>query len=1383
MKSRSRRDSADRSLKHWRERLLDLSRRNPLLYFNGSRGTKIRIARPGLEEVYDAIVVREKALTLPKPRPVNSDLEPPMLSRTAVDEQVDEQVVAEIPGDLSIDYSVGSARDVAELQRKLRRLWKNARASLEELGVNTLYLALGAVEWREAEQADSYDRAPLILVPAKLDPKDGDAFRLSCFERDARLNPVLDFKLRATYGVTLPSFDAYSGLDGGDPRPQEWLERVREVVGALDWRVRDEVWLSHFSFEKLVMYEDLGLPGTPEAVRGHPVLGALVQVREYEAKPVPSELSPPGAEAFDRPDLFPVVDADSSQLEVLAAVASGNSLTVEGPPGTGKSQTIVNIIAQALRKGKTVLFVSEKRAALEVVYRRLEQRGLDRFCLELHSHRTQRASLVSQLHAELDRVDESPDTVDEGEFEYRTALRRRLDEYVRELHEPRGESRLTAFQVQGQLAKLSATPDVDAPLPLSAIDISPAQEREMREALRAITATSVWDRERDHPWRDAKPEGPEFVVGRNLDRTLEEFGVAIRALDDIGRRLRRSPCGSLKLGRVKDLPAVLTVLRALGEPPPAVVAVGGRIATDTMTAAREHVCSGLLVAGSDGKILSRYAKRYHRWWWRLTPMYVHDKLTIARAVGRRVRWQDALLLLTAATKYRKVFKQMAGIMGAPPGGRPDRLRGKSGDAGSIAVATAVLLGRLFEEGIRLPDDLARNLLRDPLAVHKIASQFSRELASVSNQLHRALPPIQGLFPSGIGGRAIPEIALGDLLGRIQSCREHLDLLDEWRNYVRALDRAGEIGLGPFLERGRAVGVSNLELEEAFVKRLRRRWLEEVYEQSSLLRDFDLRNHERVIEQFRFIDRSLVDKASILVERAVYDRREPVRTATGFASVRGRPGANRPDRMELIQRLKIQIRLLQREARKKQRHLPIRRLLPDIAELALLLKPCFLMSPLSVATYLPRDRFRFDVIIFDEASQVLPEDAVGTILRGEEVVIFGDSKQLPPTPFFRRLIDEDEDVGEREEETDTDSVAGFESILDLARTALPAKALRWHYRSRDERLISFSNHRFYSDRPLITFPSPRLSTDSTGVRLLVCEEGRWEPNLRRNLPEARLVVDLVMEHLERRPERSLGVIALGLGQAEAIDLELERRLSERPDLAAKRETFADEPLFVKNLENVQGDERDEIILSIGYGPEEPGGRVPMRFGPINQSGGERRLNVAVTRARYRTTVVASFEPQALLRAAELRPGPRYLHEYLVYAQREGRAMATPDANGSGRPESEFEEAVKSALEARGYLVDAQVGQSGYRIDLAVRDPEHPERYILAIECDGASYHSAPAIRDRDRLRQEQLESLGWQFHRIWSTDWIRDPDRALQRVIEAIERARRESPDDRAKGGG
>lgn len=903
----------------------------------------------------------------------------------------------------------------------------------------------------------------------------------------------------------------------------------------------------------------------------------------------------------------------------------------------------------------------------------------------------------------------------------------------------------------------------------------------MRDALRRIQETGVWDRVSGHPWRDAAPRKPLVLLRTELEASLRGSIESLEELSRLRDEVKSSLGDSLPPASMQDLERVLATLSVLATPPESVKSrlVRSKVDPREQSRAARAVCSDLLGLVADPHLLQDYQERYARWWGRVGPGYWRARRRLGRALGRRIRWREGLAALTAAHAYQDVLRSIAETGGADvarSGVPPGPLTSHTGE---IATTVVVWVGTcVLDDGVvQLPADAVLRLLRSPEQVVAAARKLVEELTAARDRIQGSLRALTGLFPDGVDGSPLAAIPLDELRARAVEWQSHLELLDEWRDFRNAREYAEECGLGAFLQAARAAGLPNQELEGAFVKLLRRRWLEEAYREAPALNDFDPRNHERAIREFADLDRRLLRSARQHVLRAAFGRQQPVRTA--HVPVRGRPGANRPDQDERIRELKRQIQLVRREVNKKKRHLPIRRMLPEIADLVSLLKPCLLMSPLSVATYLPRSRSRFDLVIFDEASQVLPEDAVGALLRADQAVVFGDSKQLPPTPFFRRVLDE-EGAGDTEEEATDGDVRGFESILDLCKGALPVKALRWHYRSRDERLIAFSNERFYREEPLITFPSPDRTTDSTGVRLIVAADGYWEPGLKRNLPEARRVVDLVLEHLEQRPSRSLGVIALGLGQADAIESELRRRLLERPDLDAVLDANPEEPFFVKNLENVQGDERDEIILSVGYGPREPGGVVPLHFGPINQQGGERRLNVAVTRARFRTTVVSSFQPEALLRATEaLRPGPRYLHEYLVYAKREGRPTEVPDPDPAGQPGSEFEEAVREALVANGYLVDCQVGQSGYRIDLAVRDPDDPNRYVLAIECDGATYHSSLAARDRDRLRQEQLEALGWRFHRIWSTDWIRDPDRALARAIQAIEQARRAA--DRASG--
>jgi RNA polymerase-binding transcription factor DksA/very-short-patch-repair endonuclease len=463
------------------------------------------------------------------------------------------------------------------------------------------------------------------------------------------------------------------------------------------------------------------------------------------------------------------------------------------------------------------------------------------------------------------------------------------------------------------------------------------------------------------------------------------------------------------------------------------------------------------------------------------------------------------------------------------------------------------------------------------------------------------------------------------------------------------------------------------------------------------------------------------------------------------------------------------RLVSKEYGKKKMHIPLRRLLPRIPTILPAVKPCLLMSPLSVANYLPRDQFTFDLVIFDEASQVLPADAIGAILRGRQLVVLGDSKQLPPTRFFQRHLDD----GDFESDDEIADAVAFDSILEISAAALPETSLRWHYRSRDERLIAFSNRKFYSERPLITFPSPDPEGD-TGVRFVYVAGGLYDRGgSKTNVVEARQVVDLVVEHLERYGwERSLGVVALSISQRDAIELELRRRLLDRPDLEPFLAETGSEPLFIKNLETVQGDERDEVILSIGYGPSEPGGTPALAFGPVNVSGGERRLNVAITRAKYAVTLVSSMRPEQLDRVAQLAStGPKVMAEYMSYAARGGRFETEGETDPTRAPQSPFEEAVLEALRSRGYVVDPQVGASGFRIDLGVRHPDIETRYILGLECDGATYHSAASARDRDRLRQEMLELQGWRIHRIWSTDWIQHPDVTIQAVVDRIEQLR------------
>ena len=463
----------------------------------------------------------------------------------------------------------------------------------------------------------------------------------------------------------------------------------------------------------------------------------------------------------------------------------------------------------------------------------------------------------------------------------------------------------------------------------------------------------------------------------------------------------------------------------------------------------------------------------------------------------------------------------------------------------------------------------------------------------------------------------------------------------------------------------------------------------------------------------------------------------------------------------------QVGIVRGECNKKRRHMPLRKLLDKAGEAVATMKPVFLMSPLSVAQFLRPGGLAFDLLLIDEASQVRPADAMGAILRSRQIVVVGDQKQLPPTSFFDREVSGAETDYEDIEDIQASQVGDMESILSLCDSrAMAGLMLKWHYRSMHPSLIEVSNHEFYGDR-LVCPPSPEKPREDFGLSF-VPVEGEYDRGRRRNNPkEAEVVGQEVLRHAREYPDRTLGVVALSVAQRDAIRDRIEFMRTEHPELDAFCREAEDEPFFVKNLENVQGDERDVIFISIGYG-KDASGYMSMSFGPVSGSGGERRLNVLFTRARQTCRVFSSIRHGDIRLDATRHDGPRVLKRFLKFG--EIGELDVPLLTG-GEMDSPFEEAVAKALQGHGYRVAAQVGSSGFLIDLAVYDPDDEGRFLLAVECDGARYHSASWARERDRLRQTVLEQKGWTFHRIWSTDWFYNRDVEVRKLLDAIERAR------------
>ncbi|MDR2338542.1 MAG: DUF4011 domain-containing protein [Deltaproteobacteria bacterium] len=600
-------------------------------------------------------------------------------------------------------------------------------------------------------------------------------------------------------------------------------------------------------------------------------------------------------------------------------------------------------------------------------------------------------------------------------------------------------------------------------------------------------------------------------------------------------------------------------------------------------------------------------------------------------------------------------------------------------------------------------------------------------------------------------KIILENSIKYLESRIKKCNDNFIYLDYYIHFNEIVQKSKQLSIDNFVLCAKDNNLSAEHIVPVFEECFYISWIDKVLEKDEyqIIKNFWRLNQEEDLTNFKSLDILHMDIAKDALFSKLVSRLPNLNT---FTSGHGELG------------------LLKRELAKQSRFKPTRKLFASLPTLLPVLKPCLMMSPLSVSIFLSDADYKFDTVIFDEASQVRTEEAICAIYRGQQVIIAGDTKQLPPTDFFN-VTRSDKDDEESDEEVDSYDSSAFPSILDEA-TLFPSQTLKWHYRSKHEHLIAFSNVKFYGGK-LITFPSSTIKKDGLGVEYIYVKNG-FNKKGYGNTEEATRVAELTFEHLKKFPKRSLGIIAFGKIQQKAIQDALDKMREN--DLSF--ETFFqnnsdDENIFIKNLETVQGDERDTIIFSIGYSrtySDEKQDKMKMFFGPLSYTGGERRLNVAITRARYNIKLVGSIYPTDIDLSRVSNDGPKLLRQYIEFASGSRSILSEKFDDIGVHFDSPFEESVYDFLIDKKYDVATQVGCSSYRIDLAVRHPEHNGRFAIGIECDGRMYHSARTARERDRLRQTVLEDMGWKIYRIWSTDWFKDPVTAGKKLTDAIEQA-------------
>jgi len=1320
-----------------RKELLDLGLRNPLLNYKLPVGKGLHIVEEQSAAIYDILVRENKTMSFlgrPEKKPAEEVVE------------YNEPVSKEAYNDTRLQTN----ENQVTLHAKLLNTYYAARMSIEEQGVNILYISLGMLQWYEEAGSEEPRLAPLIMIPVALDRSSArERFRLKYSLEEVGANISLQAKMKADFNIHIPDLPDTEDFD-----VNAYLAAVGEAVDSMPkWKVNpDAIELGFFSFGKFMIYNDLDASKwqQEEDILTHPIIQSIFGGGFTDNAPQIPE------DAFIDHDtkaheLFQVVDADSSQIMAMLAVQEGRNLVIQGPPGTGKSQTITNIIADAIGRGKKVLFVAEKMAALEVVKRRLDNIQLGEACLELHSHKANKKELHQELRRVLELGRPSIQKLQE-EVLLLDSYKKELNDYCLSVNGAIEKSGLTVHQVIGHLLRLN---EETTGITLPAIQLPQINE---------------WD---------ANAMNKATAMALRIQACLKETGVPA-ALTFRGSELTvLLPHEQVALtGLLKDALAALTTLLQT------TIAIAGKIGipspkniTDTNTLI--DICD--LLAGQpdlQGIDITNNA-------WLLHQQDIAEWLTAgiaATAVQQQYHdifipeaWEQNMMeirqdLLAHGEKwykfligaYKRSNRQLAALCKQPlPNDNGEKLqyveaiiefRRQDVLLKEHAALGSTLFGSRWQKShtdwealqtatnyiTEMHKRIAAGTLPAAVATYLQTNRDAAAALADKEQLFRLLQDQQQrcmavLQKLEMNSRYYP-VLFAQQQAVLQTWIEKLPEIHHLISWNNITDTAIQENLECLITPVKDWDGAHLLLKTALLKTWYEYLVETAVKSQPALRKFERGGHEEMVQQFRKLD----------VLNLQYNR---ARAALQHWEQMPRADAGG------------QVNMLRTEFNKKARHMPIRKLMQEAGLAIQAIKPVFMMSPLSIANFLPPATLEFDLVIFDEASQVKPVEALGAILRGKQLVVVGDNKQLPPTSFFDSLtkeVDDEENV-----------TADMQSILGLCDAqGAPQRMLRWHYRSRHESLITLSNHEFYENR-LVIFPSPG-SRERKGLVFHHLKDTAYDRGKTRTNPkEAEIVADAVMEHARKNPGLSLGVVAFSTSQRQAISDALELRRRKAPELESFFSGHQDEPFFVKNLENVQGDERDVIYISIGYGRTEEG-YVAMSFGPLNNEGGERRLNVLITRAKTRCEVFTNITADDIDVNRTKSYGIQSLKNFLYFAQH-GKLYMTAE---TGLPaDSPFEENVAVKLEALGYIVRKQVGSKGFYIDLAIVDAENPGRYLIGIECDGAAYHSARSARDRDRLRQQVLEAIGWKIYRVWSTDWFRDPQRELDRLVAAIEKAR------------
>ncbi len=1314
-------DKETGKIAQWERKLLDMDMRNALLNFKISRAA-VKLLTPSVQGLFYALD-RNKTFTV--------EAGAKQAERAGIEIARDfSKVNYTKPFTDFVGYEYSNKRmlsvyDSKEHEGTLFRLFRKESSVQEETGTTSLYLAAGFLRWKE-DNATEFKYAPLFLFPTTMTRKGlaSPTYTAEINTDDVRLNSTLLEFLYRQFNLDIRGLGTVAL--GGEQSYMSVIARIkRETVDMKGWEVFDDAFFASLSFANYQLWYDIKY--RTEKFREHPIVRSLLD-NKLELPEGAFDLSDRSSdEAYVGEDrMFLPISADSSQYSAIYDSLS-KSFVLHGPPGTGKSQTITNIIANNIVRGRRVLFVAEKKAALSVVHRRLKSIGLADFCLELHSGKTNKTAVLGQI---VNTLALKGNLSDADMQEKIAEIKECVDALSGELEAMHRKRYLGISLYEGILEYFE---NQDAPdcLRIDSLFYEKLTAESFRGYLQILGELSLRAKE----CGDIQKSPFKHIGGFEYDDKWRSKGEAILeiCLNQL-KNVRSCARNLLPYYNVRTVALTDQKLQALYK-----LSSGmdekfvACYFADKNPQKKDLVDNYLNLSGKAALMMNDYRSRYGTY-----PSDVPQDDLAEAAEGKSPSRKLRKIMPDSVdkTQRRSFFAYLARCEQTRrmAGKTAKELRGVFGDPDADANTIAKYcnaIESLYAAAADLYADLDVKLFEESCAA---LTKYGPDLHSqyyvyAFEGYERAIATFCDVYRTGgyCGGSE-----LGAKIDYIANIQKNFDYVPNWCRYQEIVEKCRKSGLefvlGP---------LGNGEITASDVLSCFKKCVYFNFVRSELLLDETLsRFSGMTLEETSAKFRELTDEYERLTRAEIFNR---------LVAALPRPESEGDQSTERV--------LLMRAEKTGMKGMTLRALFSNIPTLLKACCPCMMMSPSSVTQFLDVDMDKFDLVIFDEASQLPTCKAVGSIVRGKSLIVVGDPQQLPPTTFFNADV-RDEDNYESED---------LESILDdCLALGMPQNRLRWHYRSRHESLIAFSNATFY-DNTLLTFPSPNELNSKVTFRYVdgVYERGGEKCNKKEG---DELVADVVKRLKDAtKSKESIGIVTFNTAQQNYIETALNKRIHEEglDSQAFERE----EPLFVKNLENVQGDERDIILFSVGYGPDK-NGKLSLNFGPINQNGGQKRLNVAVTRARSEMCVYSAIKGNMIDLSRTNSKGVECLKYFLEYAER-GKDMLAISNTDIGRTDAGIGEQLAKELKDRGIACESNVGVSDFKIDVAIVDPRDPSRYILAVLADSENALKFKGVKDRVTMHARILRRLGWNTYHIWCVNYFNNPKREIQRIKDAV----------------